>query len=107
MPTHFKMIVLLLVAYGCVPIFLNDLSFTDVFLGLLVMAIGVALILGGVCLYHRKPMWERRIAPNGQAVLELVSVWDLRERLGKRLALICIGSGLGAMIATFLNRAPA
>jgi hypothetical protein len=106
MPTQFKIIVLLLVAYGCLPIFLNDFSFSNVLFGLLVMAIGVGLILGGVCLYHRKPVWERRIGRNGQQFLELVPVWDLRERLGKRISLICIGSGVGALITTFLERAP-
>jgi hypothetical protein len=106
MPIHFRIIVLLLIAYGSLPIFLDELTFTAVLFNILVGAIGVALLLSGLCLYHRKPVWERRTAPNGQSYLELVPVWRLRDRLGKRICVICFGLGVGLLIATFLNRAP-
>lgn len=69
--------------------------------------ISVALMVIGTCLYHWKPAWERRTAANGHSFLELVPVWELRERMLRRAVVICVGAWVGALIATrLIERAP-
>jgi hypothetical protein len=66
--------------------------------------LGAALTVVGVWRHRRKPSWERRIDPSGCSYLELVPVWRLRERLGKRLAYAVIGLGVIDLIVTALRQ---
>jgi len=100
------LLVAVLIAYGSLPYFRNDVSVGEALSGLGIALVGIALVVGSVWLYHRKPMWERRTAANGQPFLELVSFWELRERMMRRFSMICLAGGIGLLIATWLERAP-
>jgi len=109
MPLKFKfmLLVAVLIAYGSLPRFDGHASISDIVSGLGIALVGVALMVLGVCLYHRNPVWEHRTAASGPPFLEFVSVWKLRERMLRRLAFICVGSGVGVLIAVLAERAPA
>ena len=103
---RFFLLVAVLIAYGSLPYFRNDVSVRGALSGLGIALVGIALVVGSIWLYHRKPVWEYRTAANAQPFLELVSVWELRERMMRRFSMICLGGGIGILIATLLERAP-